>query len=256
MTGRLQGKRTLVTGGASGIGRASVELFVAEGARVVLADINRQAGEAVARGIGSTRALFIEVDISEEKSVDAMVGQATEWLGGLDILVNNAGVGGVGRPGPLADLTVGTWDKTIATNLKGPFLVSKLCLPHMVAGGGGSIVNLVSTYSVVGGPGFGAYCASKGGLLALTRSMAIDYAAHKIRVNALAPGFVDTPLLREDIAKEPSPDAALAGIIARIPQGELMTAEQVAKVVLFLSSDDSGIMTGALLIADGGFTAR
>lgn len=233
-----------------------MELFAAEGARVVLADIDRQAGEAVARTIGGAKALFIEVDVSEEESVEAMVGQAMQWLGGLDILVNNAGVGGVGPPGPLADLPVGTWDKTIATNLKGPFLVSKHCLPYMVAGGGGSIVNLVSTYSVVGGPGLGAYCASKGGLLALTRSMAIDYAAHNVRANALAPGFVDTPMLRADIVKEPSPEAALAGIIARIPQGELMTAEQVAKVILFLSSDDSSIMTGSLVIADGGFTAR
>jgi len=117
-------------------------------------------------------------------------------------------------------------------------------------------VNLVSTYSMVGGPGLGAYCASKGGILALTRNMALDYAIHKVRANALAPGFVDTPMLRADINKDPDPDDVIADIISRIPQGELMTAEQVARVILFLASDDSQVMTGSLVVADGGYTAR
>jgi dihydroanticapsin dehydrogenase len=186
--------------------------------------------------------------------VENLVEESTGWLGGLNILINNAGVGGVGLLKPLADLSLETWDRTIDTNLRGTYLVSKFALPHMVAHGG-AIVNVVSTYSVVGGPQLGAYCASKGGILALTRNMAVDYAKHTVRVNALVPGFVDTPMLRADINKDPDPSASLEGILARVPQGELMTAEQVAKVILFLSTEDSEIMTGSLVVADSGYTA-
>ena len=256
MSGRLLGKKALVTGAASGIGRATAGLFALEGARVVLSDISREPGQKAAREIGEGSALFLEANVAEELAVKAMVARAVEWLGGLDILINNAGVGGVGLPKPLADLSLQTWDTTIDTNLKGTYLVSKHCLPHLVASGGGAIVNLVSTYSMVGGPGLGAYCASKGGILALTRNMALDYAIHKVRANALAPGFVDTPMLTADINKDPDPDDVIADIISRIPQGELMTAEQVARVILFLASDDSQVMTGSLVVADGGYTAR
>jgi NAD(P)-dependent dehydrogenase (short-subunit alcohol dehydrogenase family) len=256
MSERLAGKRALVTGAASGIGRATAKLFALEGARVVLCDISQEPGERAAREIGQGRARFLEVNVAEERSVQAMVTRAVEWLGGLDILINNAGVGGVGPPKPLAELSLETWDTTIDTNLKGTFLVSKFCLPHLLASGGGAIVNLVSTYSLVGGPGLAAYCASKGGILALTRNMAIDYAAHKIRANALAPGFVDTPMLRTDVNKDPDPHGVVADIVSRIPQGELMTAEQVARVILFLASEDSQVMTGSLVVADGGYTAR
>jgi NAD(P)-dependent dehydrogenase (short-subunit alcohol dehydrogenase family) len=160
----------------------------------------------------------------------------------------------VGLPKPLAELSLETWDRTINTNLRGTFLMSKYCLPHMVPGG--SIVNLVSTYSIVGGAQLGAYCASKGGILALTRNMALDYAPKKIRVNAIAPGFVDTPMLRADVHKDPQPEAVYAEILRNIPQGELMAPEQVAKVILFLASSDSEIMTGSLVVADGGYTAH
>jgi len=256
MSERLAGKRALVTGAASGIGRAAAGLFAREGARVVLSDISREPGVRAAREIGEGSAHFLEANVAEERSVQAMVARAVEWLGGLDILINNAGVGGVGLPKPLAELSLEAWDTTIDTNLKGTFLVSKCCLPHLIASGGGAIVNLVSTYSIVGGPGLGAYCASKGGILALTRNMAIDYAVHKIRANALAPGFVDTPMLRADVNKDPDPEGVVAGIVSRIPQGELMTADQVARVILFLASEDSQVMTGSLVVADGGYTAR
>jgi dihydroanticapsin dehydrogenase len=243
-----------MTGGASGIGKAAVELFVSEGARVAFCDVDRGNGEALAGRLGGKAVKFIHASVAEAAEVEAMVGEAAGWLGGLDILINNAGVGGVGLPKPLADLPLETWDRTIDTNLRGTYLVSKFALPHMQAGGG-AIVNVVSTYSIVGGPQLGAYCASKGGILALTRNMAVDYARHKIRVNALAPGFVDTPMLRADIQKDPDPEASLAGILARIPQGELMSAEQVARVILFLSTEDAEIMTGSLVVADGGYTA-
>jgi NAD(P)-dependent dehydrogenase (short-subunit alcohol dehydrogenase family) len=254
MTNRLAGKRAIITGGASGIGKAAVELFVNEGARVSICDLNRQDGQALAERLGEQVARYCYADIAEAADVEAMIEQSVGWLGGLDILVNNAGVGGVGLPKPLAELPVETWDRTINTNLRGTYLASKYALPHLMARGG-AIVNLVSTYSIVGGPQLGAYCASKGGILALTRNMAIDYARHKIRVNALAPGFVDTPMLRADINKDPDPEACLAGILARIPQGELMTAGQVARVILFLSSEEAEVITGSLIVADGGYTA-
>jgi len=255
MSRRLEGKNALITGAASGIGRASAELFVQEGARVVLADLDTRQGEELAAALGAEKAKFIPVDVADDSRVQGMVAEAIGWLAVLDILVNNAGVGGVGPPRRLHELTLETWERTIDTNLRGTYLVSKHCLPHMQARGG-AIINLVSTYSVVGGPQLGAYCASKGGILALTRSMALDYAPYKIRVNALAPGFVDTPMLRADINKDPDPAKTLADILARIPQGELMTAEQVARVILFLASDDAAIMTGSLVVADGGYTAR
>jgi NAD(P)-dependent dehydrogenase (short-subunit alcohol dehydrogenase family) len=254
MDHRLEGKRAIVTGAASGIGKATAEAFAAEGAKVVLCDIDREDGQACAGALGGQVARFFYCDVADEASVREMVEKATGWLGGLEVLVNNAGVGGVGPPKPLAELSMETWDKTINTNLRGTYQVSKHCLPHLQAKGG-TIVNVVSTYSIVGGPQLGAYCASKGGILALTRNMAIDYASDHVRVNALAPGFVDTPMLRADINKDPDPHGALRSVLAKIPQGELMTAEQVAKVILFLASDDSAIMTGSLVVADGGYTA-
>lgn len=255
MAQRLLQKKAIVTGAASGIGYATVELFVQEGAQVAACDLDSKGGISLANQFGKGIIKFIEADVSNESSVKEMVSEAMSWLGNLDIVVNNAGVGGVGDPKPLAELSIETWDRTINTNLKGTYLVSKYCLPHL-ADSGGSIVNLVSTYSIVGGPQLGAYCASKGGILALTRNMALDYARQHIRVNAIAPGFVDTPMLRKDINKDPNPQAVIDDILARIPQGELMTAEQVARVILFLASDDSAIMTGSLVVADGGYTAR
>lgn len=256
MAQRLLQKKAIVTGAASGIGYATVELFVQEGAQIAACDLDSKGGISLANQFGKGIIKFIEADVSNESSVKEMVSEAMSWLGNLDIVVNNAGVGGVGDPKPLAELSIETWDRTINTNLKGTYLVSKYCLPHLAASGGGSIVNLVSTYSIVGGPQLGAYCASKGGILALTRNIAIDYARQHIRVNAIAPGFVDTPMLRNDINKDPNPQAVIDDILARIPQGELMTAEQVARVILFLASDDSAIMTGSLVVADGGYTAR
>jgi NAD(P)-dependent dehydrogenase (short-subunit alcohol dehydrogenase family) len=253
MTKRLENIRAIVTGGAKGIGKATVELFVLEGAKVYFCDNDGKAGESLAADLGE-KVCFQLTDVSDERSVANMVADAVDWLGGLDVLINNAGVGGVGLPKLLEDLSTETWDKTINTNLRGTFLVSKYSLPY-IARNGGSIVNLVSTYSVVGGPKLGAYCASKGGILALTRNMAIDYAPKKVRVNAIAPGFVDTDMLRADINKDPNPEQIIADIIQHIPQGELMTAGQVAKVILFLASDDSAIMTGSLVVADGGYTA-
>lgn len=251
--GRVAGKRALVTGAASGIGRASAQLLVEEGARVVGADVNGAALKEALAGLEG-RAMASTADISSKNDVERLVTEAVRWLGGLDILVNSAGVSGVGDPKRLAELSDESWQKTIGVNLTGTFLVCRAALPHLAATGG-AIVNLASTYAVFAGPKLGAYSASKAGIVQLTKNVAVDYAAQGVRANALAPGWVDTPMLRDDIAGECDPEGALRSIVARIPQGELMTAEQVARVVLFLASDDAQIVTGSLLIADGGYTA-
>jgi dihydroanticapsin dehydrogenase len=247
MSERLAGKRALVTGAASGIGRAPAGLFAREGARVVLSDISREPGVRAAREIGEGSAHFLEADVAEERSVQAMVARAVEWLGGLDILINNAGVGGVGLPKPLAELSLEAWDTTIDTNM----VTWWRCCSHLTFPAAGDRKPGVYL-PIVGGPGLGAYCASKGGILALTRNMAIDYAVHKIRANALAPGFVDTPMLRADVNKDPDPEGVVAGIVSRIPQGELMTADRRPRSSSRF--EDPG-HDRSLVVADGGYTA-
>jgi NAD(P)-dependent dehydrogenase (short-subunit alcohol dehydrogenase family) len=250
----LQGRRCLVTGAGSGIGRATAKLLAERGARVAVADLHADTAAEVADRLGADGARAFGADVSDEAQVDALVRDAVAWLGGLDVLVNSAGVGGI-NPAPLADLDVATWRRTIDTNLTGTYLVSRQAAPHLVAAGRASVVNLASTYALVAGPNLAAYGASKAGIVQLTRTMAVEYAAAGIRVNAIAPGFVDTPMLRADIAKEADPEQALADVLARIPQNSLMSAEQVARVIGFLASDEAEIITGSLLVADGGFTA-
>jgi NAD(P)-dependent dehydrogenase (short-subunit alcohol dehydrogenase family) len=250
----MEGKRALVTGGASGIGRATCELLVQRGARVAIVDLHSDAAAQVADQVGPDAARAFAADVSDEAQVTEVVDAAASWLGGLDVVVNSAGVAGL-SPAPLADLDLATWRRTIDTNLTGTYLVSRRALPHLVIAGRASVVNLASTYALVAGPNLAAYSASKGGIVQLTRTMAVEYAAAGVRANAIAPGFVDTPMLRADIAKEPDPDAALADVLRRIPQGTLMTPEQVARVIAFLASDDAEIVTGALVVADGGFTS-
>jgi NAD(P)-dependent dehydrogenase (short-subunit alcohol dehydrogenase family) len=252
---RFAGKRALVTGGGSGIGRATALALAAEGARVAVADRTAEAAAETTAAAPEGSALALGGDVADAAGVDTMLADAVAWLGGLDMLVNSAGVGGVGDPAPLAELPLEAWRTTIETNLTGTFLVMRAALPHLVASGGGAIVNLASTYAWVAGPKLGAYSASKGGIVQLTRNVAVDYASAGIRANAIAPGFVDTPMLRADIAKEDDPAAAIEAIIEHIPQRTLMTAEQVARVILFLLSDDAAVVTGTLLFADGGYTA-
>jgi NAD(P)-dependent dehydrogenase (short-subunit alcohol dehydrogenase family) len=250
----LEAKRCLVTGAASGIGRATCELLVERGARVAVVDLQADAAAEVAGHLAPDAARAFGADVSDEGQVSALVQDATGWLGGLDVLINCAGVGGI-KPAPLGELDLATWRRTIDTNLTGTYLVSRHATAHLVAAGHASVVNLASTYALVAGPNLAAYAASKAGIVQLTRTMAVEYAAAGVRANAIAPGFVDTPMLRGDIAKEPDPAAALADVLRRIPQGTLMTPQQVARVIAFLASDDAEIITGTLLVADGGFTA-
>jgi NAD(P)-dependent dehydrogenase (short-subunit alcohol dehydrogenase family) len=252
---RFVGKRALVTGSGSGIGRATALALTAEGARVAIVDRNGEAAAETAASCGEAAAVALAGDVADETSVDSVVRHAVAWLGGLDLLVNSAGVGAVGQPTALAELSLDAWRTTIETNLTGTYLVTRASLPHLISAGGGVVVNLASAYASVAGPKLGAYSASKGGIVQLTRNVAVDYASARIRANAIAAGFVDTPMLRADLEKDPEPGGALDAILDRIPQHTLMSAEQVARVILFLLSDDAEIITGTLLFADGGYTA-
>ena len=253
MTARLAGKVVIITGAATGIGRAAAELFADEGARLVVADYAEEAGRATVAAIeaGGGEAAFVAVDVSDEPQVAAMVEFAVSTYGGLDVLYNNAGIFPA-DDGGATETSVSTWDRVMDVNLKGVWLGCKHGIPAMIATGGGSIVNVASFVAHMGAatPQI-AYTASKGGVLSLTREVAVEHARSGIRANALCPGPVETPLLAELMS---DPDRRARRLV-HIPMGRLGRAEELAKAALFLASDDSSFMTGASLLVDGGITA-
>lgn len=241
--GRLPGRRALVTGGASGIGAACARRFAAEGAAVALLDVARPADGAVYDG-------FFECDVRDEDSIRHAVAGARQALGGIDLLVNAAGVSGAGG---VEGLDAAEWDRVLDINLKGTFLVSKHVIPAIREAGGGSIVNLASIEGLEAFESQAAYTASKGGVVLLTRNMAIDYAGDGIRVNCLCPGLIETPMTA--VLKDP----ALSGIHAKFIAQHMLRRpgqpEEVASAALFLASDEASFVTGHSLVVDGGFTA-
>lgn len=248
---RLEGKVAVVTGGGSGIGRATAQLFAQEGATVVVADYNADAGQQAAQAIQDAdgEAIFVKVDISDNTQVERMVQAAVDAYGGIDILFNNAGALIFGT---IADTTEKDWRRIMDVNLTGVFLCSKAALPHMIERGGGSIINTSSSTGAHDGNGnTAAYVTSKGGVTLLTRCMAIDHAKGNVRVNALAPGPTDTPMLREVLTPEQVRDFA-----ATFPMNRLGRPEELAQAALFLASDESSFVTGAILAVDGGQTAQ
>jgi NAD(P)-dependent dehydrogenase (short-subunit alcohol dehydrogenase family) len=244
--GKLQDKVAVITGGVSGIGAATARLFVSEGAKVVLVDLNEEKGKAFETELKAlnAEALFIKADITSEEEVANIFKQTVESFGKVDIVFNNAGIG---RVQPSHELEYAEWRKTVNVDLDGVFLVARESIREMLKTGGGTIVNTASMYGWVGSPGSAAYNAAKGGVLNLTRSLALEYAEQNIRVNSLCPGFIDTPIIPEESKK------ALA---AATPVKRLGKAEEMAKAVLFLASDDSSFMTGNSLTVDGGYTAQ
>jgi NAD(P)-dependent dehydrogenase (short-subunit alcohol dehydrogenase family) len=244
--GRLEGKVAIVTGAGSGIGRDIAVALHAEGAQVVIADVSGQE-KAVADELGEA-ALAVHADVSKWADVEAMVAAAVDGFGRLDIVVNNAGIGGT--PGPTADGTEENFDRVLAVNLKGVFLVMKASIPRLVENGGGSIVNIASIAGLVGYPTLSAYAASKGGVVQLTRTAAIEYAASGLRINAVCPGPIDTPLARS------SSEERLKQVVANIPVGRLGRSEEVAATTVFLASDESSFVTGQAIAVDGGWTSR
>jgi NAD(P)-dependent dehydrogenase (short-subunit alcohol dehydrogenase family) len=245
-SGRLAGKRVVVTGAASGIGRAIASRFAAEGASVVAADLDGEGARRTAASIGHL-AVGASVDIRDETSVRALF-EAVERGAPLDVLVN---VAGVGSTAATPDTTVEVWDEVMAVNSRGTFLCCKHALRAMLPRQGGSIVNIASVAGLVGLRDRSAYCASKGAVVAFTRAMAIDHVADGIRINCVCPGTVDTPWVRRLTESGESLDA----LVARQPMGRLGTPEEIADAALFLASDDSSFMTGSVLVVDGGFTA-
>jgi len=250
---RLNGKVALVTGGGNGMGRAASLLFAQEGARVVVVDAAEEAGRATVdavRAVGGD-AEFVAADVSDEAAVAAMIRFAVDTYGALHVLYNNAGIFPA-DDGGTTETPLATWERVMDVNLKGVWLGCKHGIPAMLASGGGSIVNTASFVALMGAatPQI-AYTASKGGVLAMTREIAVEHARNGIRANALCPGPIDTPLLAELMS---DPEWARRRLV-HIPMGRPGRAEELAKAALFLASDDSSYMTGAALVVDGGITA-
>ena len=250
---RLNGHRAIVTGGASGIGAAIVEAFVQEGAMVALADLEEPSSSTAAESDTGEReqSFFLPVDVSDHGSVRDMIGEAVDRLGGLDILVNNAGIG---TPGKLLDTHYDDWAKMMAVNLTGTFLVSKHALPHLLTSGGGSIINMASAAGLKAVRDRAAYCATKGGVISLTRSIALDYVDQGLRCNAICPGTVDTPWVERMVSQYPDPEAARASMVARQPMGRLGRPDEIAQAAVYLATPAAEFVTGTCLVIDGGFT--
>jgi len=251
---KITGKVAIVTGAASGIGRASAIAFAREGARVVVADLSRQGGEETARSIASEgyEARFEEVDVSHEAGIRRMVDDTVARWGGIDILFNNAGVLLVK---PVDEMTEAEWDHVMAVNVKGAFLAIKYVVPHMRRRGGGAILNTGSIASLAGQLGTPAYSASKGAAALLTKSLALDLGRDQIRVNCICPVITDTPMLREHLGHGVEGEARIKTRLSRVPLGEILTPEDVARAALYLVSEDSAGITGILHVVDGGLMA-
>jgi NAD(P)-dependent dehydrogenase (short-subunit alcohol dehydrogenase family) len=248
---RLENKVALITGGTSGIGQTTAILFAKEGAKVTITGRHEERGRAVIERIINEggKAIFIRADVRSAEECNRAVSETLSTYKGLDILFNNAGVF---FPHTAIDCTEEEWDLQMDINLKGTFLMSKAALPHMIERRKGVIINDSSGWGIAGGDAAVAYCASKGGVVLLTKAMAIDHGRDGIRVNCICPGDVDTPMLPEDARMRGLKlEDYLAGCANR-PLGRIGTADEIAKGALFLASEDSSFMTGAALVVDGG----
>ncbi len=257
--GEFEGRVTLVTGGALGIGKGIVEAFAREGAGVVIADIDRAAAEDLAASLGGPagRVIVTVGDVSSAADAERMAEEAVAALGRLDVLVNNAGINPPGSNLPVDETPEAVWDHITGVNLKGAFLMSKYSIGHIRKACGGAIVNIASVQGLQSMPRVPAYAASKGGLLSLTRNMALDYASEGIRVNAVCPGTIDSEMVRAAARIEGGDlEAALARYGAFHPLGRIGVPADIAEAVLFLASERSSFITGEHLNVDGGFMAR
>ena len=251
---RLADKAAIITGSASGMGRYAAELFASEGANVVITDIAENEGEEIARAIRDNggKAIFVKANVAIEDEVKHMVNAAIDAFGRVDVLYNNAGIMPE-EDGSVTDISEATWDRIMDINLKSAFLCSKYTIPHMIKQGKGSIINVASFVAFMGcSVPQDAYTASKGGMLSLTKSFAVQYGRHGIRCNAICPGPIETPLLRVLWTSEEARDLRLN----RIPLGRFGEAKDIVYMALYLASDKSSWTTGAWLMVDGGISSN
>ncbi len=248
MAGRLNGKVAIVTGAGSGIGRASAMLFAKEGAKVVVADYDEKGGKETAGLIGRN-AIFVKADVSKSSDAKAIVAAALKKFGKLNILFNNAGIV---RWGSAVECVEADWDRVIGINLKGAWLCSKFAIPELIKAGGGSIVNTASIAGCVAFAKIAAYCASKGGLIELTKSMALDFAPQKIRVNAICPGVIRTAMTKSILNDKKTMEGMLKATVI----GRLGEPEDIAYAALYLASDESSFVTGTTIVVDGGWMVQ
>ena len=248
--GRLDGKVAVITGGAGGMGREAALLFSAEGAHVCVADVDREAGERTAAE--ARDAFFVEVDVADEVSVQAMYAETRHRYGGIDVLYNNAGISPADDAGVL-ETELDAWDRVQAVNNRGVFLCCKHGIPHLLERAGGSVINVASFVALIGAATSQiSYTASKGAVLALSRELAVQFARQGVRVNALCPGTVQTPLLERIWGDDP---AAAERRLIHIPMGRLAQPREIVNAALFLASDESSYVTGSAFVVDGGVTA-
>ena len=250
---RLTGAVCLITGAGSGIGRATAECFANEGATVMAVDLDANLvheTQSIIQSAGGKCATQT-VDVSQEQQVTEAIATTVAQFGKLDVLHNNAGISILK---PITDTTEADFDKLINVNLKGVFFGCKHAIPHMMAQGGGSIINTASELGIVGQPLYSAYCATKGGVLSLTRALATEWSAHNIRVNAICPGPIDTPMLQAEFNIGDDPSAEETDVISTIPANRLGKPEDIARVALFLATNDAAFVHGAAIVADGGKT--
>jgi NAD(P)-dependent dehydrogenase (short-subunit alcohol dehydrogenase family) len=246
----LTGKIALITGAGSGIGRAAALLFAREGAAVAIADVN-QSGQAVAEEIigSGGRAFFEPADVTQAIDCQRVADKTLREFGGIHVLFNNAGIM---RRASVTELSEQDWDRVMAVNVKSIFLMSRLVIPIMSEGSGGSIINTASGWGLAGGPRAAVYCASKGAVVLLTKAMAIDHGPQKIRVNCICPGDTDTGMLRDEARQLGAREDVFLADSARRPLGRLGKPEEIAQAALYLASDASSFVTGAALVVDGG----
>ena len=256
----LRDKVALITGAASGIGKEAALLFARKGAKIVIADKDNTGGEEVAKLIRDAggEAVFCRTDVSRSNDVQCMIQTAITTYGNLHILCNNAAI--LPKPNALADQPEETWDPVVDVNLRGVFLAMKYAIPGMIERGGGVILNTASAQAVVGVPNVSPYAATKGGIISITRTAAVEYAKYNIRINCVAPGMVNTPMLRGVTAEMP-PDSIEAKAMTDmaqqlIPLGRIAEPQEIAKAMLFLISDDASYVTGHILIVDGGYSVQ